>query len=60
MAQYKVVNLQTKKEYVKSAEEVAALKAAPLFKPGNYQITELKSAAAPKEAVDAVEKSAKQ
>lgn len=53
---YKVINLRTKKEYTKSADQVAALKASPVYKPGNYQIIELKKAEAPKEAVEAVQK----
>lgn len=60
MAQYKVINLRTKREYAKSAEEVELLKASPVYKPGNYQIIELKKAEAPKEAVEAVQKPEKQ
>lgn len=51
---YKVLSLRTGKETVKNEEQVNALKASPLFKAGNFQITELKSAEAPVEAVQAI------
>lgn len=53
MKHYKVVNLRTKAEYTKTEEEVNALKAAELFKPGNYQIIELKTLTPPAEALAA-------
>lgn len=49
---FKVTNLQTKRVYEKTEEQVNELRAGERFNPGLYQIEEMRPATMPKEVSD--------